>query len=65
MPRPSAPSKIFEVDQKFLNMVKNFWTCSKNFNVVQNDWKWKEFEEKNTFKSFEYGQKHFECIQNF
>ena len=36
MPGPSAPSKIFERDQKILNVVKKFWTCSKFFGRVQN-----------------------------
>ena len=35
MPGPSAPSKIFERDQKILNVFKKFWTCSKFFGRVQ------------------------------
>ena len=48
-----------------MDVFKNVWTCPKNFNVVQNYLKWKEFEEKETFKIFEHGQKFFEHIQNF
>ena len=65
MPRPSAPSKIFERNQKILDVFKIFWTCPKNLNAVQKYLKWKEFEEKDVFKIFEHGQKIFEYVKIF
>ena len=52
MPCPSAPSKIFEHDQKILNVVKKFWTRSKYFGHVQNI--------LDGSKKFEYGVKLLE-----
>ena len=78
MPCPSAPSKIFERDQKNLNVVKNFWTCSKFFGRVQKIWMWckitkngKNLKKKmcskflNMAKIFLNMSKTFQHIQNF
>ena len=78
MPGPSAPSKIFERDQKILNVVKKFWTCSKFFGRVQKIWMWckitkngKNLKKKmcskflNMAKIFLNTSKTFQRIQNF
>ena len=38
---------------------------SQCINKVQNDCKWKEFEEKNTFKNFEHAQKFLSISKIF
>ena len=78
MPGPSAPSKIFERDQKILNVVKKFWTCSKFFGRVQKIWMWCKITrngknlKKNMYskflnmaKIFLNTSKNFQHIQNF
>ena len=78
MSGPSALSKIFERDQKILNVVKIFWTCSKFFGCVQKIWMWskiarngKNLKKKicskflNKAKKFLNTSKIFQHIQNF